>query len=123
MLSSAFAFLLLFSFWASLLLRCSALTAFVLLLLLLLPLLLLLLKQSKYLLSTTQKEIPFEIAFEALFEGGPLVANGGGGLRPPNPPALLSREEMNKHVFSNTQEGENQTKKLQGVKSEENKYS
>ena len=43
-----------------------------------------------------------------------------GELRPsPNTPALLSREEMNKHVFSNTQEGESQTKTLQGVKSEE----
>ena len=42
----------------------------------------------------------------------------GGGAAPP--PALLSREEMNKHVFSNTQEGESHTKTLQGVKSEEN---
>ena len=44
---------------------------------------------------------------------------GGGAAPPPNTPALLSREEMNKHVFSNTQEGESQTKTLQGVKSEE----
>ena len=43
----------------------------------------------------------------------------GGAAPPPNTPALLSREEMNKHVFSNTQEGESQTKTLQGVKSEE----
>ena len=46
---------------------------------------------------------------------GPLVANGRGG----QPPARLSREEMNKHVFSNAQEGESHTKTLQGVKSEE----
>ena len=44
----------------------------------------------------------------------------GGRGNPPPPPALLSREEMNKHVFSNTHEGESPTKTLQGVKSEEN---
>ena len=68
-----------------------------------------------------QKEIPCEIAFAALFEGGPLVANGKGAAPPPpNPRSLLSREEMNKHVFSNTREGESHTKTLQGVKREEN---
>ena len=45
----------------------------------------------------------------------------GRGLRPrPKPHSLLSREEMNKHVFSNTREGESHTKTLQGVKREEN---
>ena len=74
-------------------------------------LLLLLLLLGKSIFSHTQKEIPCQIAFAALFEGGPLVAK---------PPRSLSREEMNKHVFSNTQEGESHTKTLQGVKSEEN---
>ena len=44
----------------------------------------------------------------------------GGSAPPQTPPALLSREEMTKHVFSNTQERESHTKTLQGVKSEEN---
>ena len=35
--------------------------------------------------------------------------------------ALLSREEMNRHVFSNTREGESHTKTLQGVESEEHR--
>ena len=48
---------------------------------------------------------------------------GGGCAPPPNHPALLSREEMNKHVFPNTQAGESHTKALQGVKSEENEIN
>ena len=54
-------------------------------------------------------------------KGAPSLQMGGGGPAPPQPPALLSGKEMNKHVFSNTQEGESHTKTLQGVKSEENK--
>ena len=57
-----------------------------------------------------QKEIPCQIAFEPLFEGVPLVANVGAA-----PPALLSREEMNKHVFSNTQEEDSHTKSRENI--------
>ena len=45
----------------------------------------------KDIFSTTQQEIPYEIAFEALFEGGPLLANGGGGAAPPPPTPRLTR--------------------------------
>ena len=70
--------------------------------------------------SIKQGGAPSSSHFGAMLSGAPSLQMGGGAA-PPTPPALLSREETNKQVLSNTQEGESQTKTLQGVKSEENK--
>ena len=93
LLSSALAFLLLFSFCASLLLRCSALTLWFCIITIAITVTIIIaitmtIIKTIQISSPPRKEIPCEIAFEALFEGGPLVANGGGGCSPPPTPPL-----------------------------------